>query len=177
MLTKNYTMIGLKTGFTFGASMMGAVFGFGAVKILQKVAPGVKFLGMENFGPQENSIIQAAATGAGGMAGLFVAALPAMYRLELLHENVKDDFGRILTLTLVCGTFGIFFAVPLRKFFIINVSRDLKLVFPSRKFLSSKGQLCLVRLLTLEHSFGDCLCNKQYAVSFCCCSISTYLGC
>lgn len=126
---------GLKTGFTFGASMMGAVFGFGAIKVLQKIAPGVPFLGLEQFGPQENSIIQAAATGAGGMTGLFVAALPAMYRLGLLSEDPRDDFRRILTLTLVCSTFGLFFAVPLRKFFIINVSRELRLIFPSREFL------------------------------------------
>lgn len=113
--------------------MMGAVFGFGAIKILQKIAPGVPFLGLEKFGPQENSIIQAAATGAGGMTGLFVAALPAMYRLGLLSDDPRDDFRRILTLTLVCSTFGLFFAVPLRKFFIINVSRELRLIFPSRE--------------------------------------------
>lgn len=123
--------LGLKTGFTFGASMMGAIFGFGAVKILQKVAPGIPFVGLEHFGPQENSIIQAAATGAGGMSGLFVAALPAMYQLHLMSENPKDDFKRILTLTLVCSTFGLFFAVPLRKFFIVNVARELRLIFPS----------------------------------------------
>ena len=126
--------VGLKTGFTFGASMMGAIFGFGAVKILQKVAPGIPFVGLEHFGPQENSIIQAAATGAGGMSGLFVAALPAMYQLHLMSENPKDDFKRILTLTLVCSTFGLFFAVPLRKFFIVNVARELRLIFPSREF-------------------------------------------
>lgn len=65
------------------------------------------------------------------MAGLFVAGLPAMYRLSLLSENPKDDFGRILTITLVCAFFGLFAAVPLRKFFIINVARELNLVFPS----------------------------------------------
>lgn len=115
--------------------MMGAIFGFGAVKILQKIGPGIPFVGLEHFGPQENSIIQASATGAGGMSGLFVAALPAMYQLDLMSENPKDDFKRILTLTLVCSTFGLFFAVPLRKFFIVNVARELRLIFPSREFL------------------------------------------
>lgn len=128
--------------------MMGAVFGFGAIKILQKIAPGVPFLGLEQFGPQENSIIQAAATGAGGMTGLFVAALPAMYRLGLLSEDPRDDFRRILTLTLVCSTFGLFFAVPLRKFFIINVSRELRLIFPSREFLNSLSRGALLVLMT-----------------------------
>lgn len=83
-----------------------------------------------DFGPQENSIVQAAATGAGGLSGLFVAALPAMYQLGLLESPIAD-FGRILTLTLVCSFFGLFFATPLRKFFILQVARELRLVFPS----------------------------------------------
>lgn len=122
--------LGLKTGFTFGASMFGAIFGFGIVKLLQKAAPGAPIIGID-FGPQENSIIQAAAAGAGGMGGLFVAALPAMYQLGLLSDNPKDDFSRILTLTLCCSFFGLFFAVPLRKFFIVNLARELRLIFPS----------------------------------------------
>lgn len=102
----------------------------GFIILLTKVLPGVPGIGTR-FGPQENSIIQASATGAGGMAGLFVAGLPAMYRLSLLSENPKDDFGRILTITLVCAFFGLFAAVPLRKFFIINVARELNLIFPT----------------------------------------------
>lgn len=39
------------------------------------------------FGPQENCIIQAAATGAGGLSNLFVATIPAMYKLELLSRK------------------------------------------------------------------------------------------
>lgn len=140
--------------------MMGAVFGFGAIKILQKIAPGVPFLGLEKFGPQENSIIQAAATGAGGMTGLFVAALPAMYRLGLLSEDPRDDFRRILTLTLVCSTFGLFFAVPLRKFFIINVSRELRLIFPSRESARVWFWRCVLVILTdlcgISHRYGRC---------------------
>ncbi|KFA66446.1 hypothetical protein S40285_08527 [Stachybotrys chlorohalonatus IBT 40285] len=122
--------LGLRTGFTFPSTLFGAIFGYGCVIILTKIAPGVPFLGGP-FGPQENSIIQAAATGSGGMAGLFVAGLPAMYRLGLLSDNPRDDFGRILTITFVCAFFGLFAAVPLRKFFIINVARELNLVFPS----------------------------------------------
>ena len=128
---------GLKTGFGFGASMLGAIFGFGAVKLLTKVLPSRRIPGGLNdagFGPQENTIVQAAATGAGGMSGLFISALPAMYQLGLLSDAPRDDFGRILSLTVMCSFFGLFFAVPLRKFFIINVARDLKLVFPSRAF-------------------------------------------
>ncbi|TKX22412.1 oligopeptide transporter-like protein 1 [Elsinoe australis] len=122
--------LGLKTGFTFGSSMFGAIFGYGIVKLFSKYCADVPFLGGP-FGPQENSIIQAAATGAGGLSGLFVAALPAMYQLNLLSYNPIDDIGRIFPLTLVCSFFGLFFVTPLRKFFIINVARELRLMFPT----------------------------------------------
>lgn len=122
--------LGLKTGFTFPATIFGAIFGFGVIRLLCKVFPNVPGIG-QRFGPQENSIIQAAATGAGGMAGIFVAGLPAMYQLGLLGDNPKEDFGRILAITVVCALFGLFAAVPLRKFFVINVARELNLVFPS----------------------------------------------
>ncbi|SPJ76324.1 related to permeases - unknown function [Fusarium torulosum] len=122
--------LGLKTGFTFPATMFGAIFGYGFILMLTKALPNVPLLG-GRFGPQENSIVQAAATGAGGMSGVFVAGLPAMYRLDLLSDDPKKDFGRILTITLVCAFFGLFAAVPLRRFFIINVARELNLVFPT----------------------------------------------
>jgi OPT family oligopeptide transporter len=110
--------------------MFGAIFGYGIIMLLTKAFPMIPFLG-GRFGPQENSIVQASATGAGGLAGLFVAGLPAMYKLGLLSDNPKADFGRILTITFVCAFFGLFAAVPLRKFFVINVARELNLVFPS----------------------------------------------
>lgn len=109
--------------------MFGAIFGYGIVKIFSKYCEHIPILGGQ-FGPQENSIIQAAATGAGGLSGLFVAALPAMYQLDLL-TTPRQDIGRIFTLTLVCSFFGLFFVTPLRKFFIINVARELRLMFPS----------------------------------------------
>ncbi|KAK8085688.1 oligopeptide transporter [Apiospora hydei] len=103
----------LKTGFTFPAGMFGSIFGFAIIKSISKAVPeNTPILG-GSFGPQENSIIQAAAVGAGGLSGIF------------------EDFGRILTLTLVGSFFGLFFAVPLRKFFVINVARELKLMFPT----------------------------------------------
>ncbi|KAF5516741.1 putative oligopeptide transporter [Colletotrichum siamense] len=122
--------LGLKTGFSFTATMFGAIFGYAIVQVLAKTVPHMPILG-GRFGPQENSIIQASATGAGGMSGLFVAALPAMYQLNLMSDNPREDFGRILTITVVCAFFGLFAAVPLRKFFVINVARELNLVFPT----------------------------------------------
>ncbi|KAK2686641.1 hypothetical protein QWA68_015256 [Fusarium oxysporum] len=122
--------LGLKTGFNFPATIFGAIFGYGFILMLTKLLPNVPGLG-SRFGPQENCIIQAAATGAGGISSVFIAALPAMYRLNLLSDDPKSDFGRILTITMVCASFGLFASVPLRKFFIINVSRELNLVFPT----------------------------------------------
>ncbi|KAL3958202.1 hypothetical protein ACCO45_006364 [Purpureocillium lilacinum] len=118
--------LGLKTGFTFTANMFGAIFGYGVILLLTKTLPNLAGVG----GPS-NSIVQASATGAGGMAGVFVAGLPAMYRLGLLSDDPKSDFPRILTITIICAFFGLFAAVPLRKFFIINVARELNMVFPT----------------------------------------------
>ncbi|KAI0006361.1 OPT oligopeptide transporter protein-domain-containing protein [Xylariaceae sp. FL0662B] len=120
--------LGLKTGFTFGASMFGAIFGYGIIKSLSKTK--LPIIG-GSFGPQENSIVQAAATGAGGIAGIFVAGIPAMYQLHAKEGNPREDFGALITITLVCSFFGFFFVTPLRKFFVIQVGRELKLLFPT----------------------------------------------
>jgi len=54
-----------------------------------------------------------------------------MYQLGLLGDNPKNDIGRIFTITIVCSFFGLFFVTPLRKFFVIRVARELKLMFPT----------------------------------------------
>ncbi|KAK3328775.1 OPT oligopeptide transporter protein-domain-containing protein [Apodospora peruviana] len=125
--------LGLKTGFTFSANMFGAIFGYGVLKFFEKSGGNLPIIGGV-FGPQENSIVQAAATGAGGISGIFVAGIPAMYRLPNVMEKghtPKDDIGAIFTITLVCSFLGIFYVTPLRKFFIIQVARELKLMFPT----------------------------------------------
>ncbi|KAK6949872.1 hypothetical protein Daesc_008195 [Daldinia eschscholtzii] len=120
--------LGLKTGFTFAASMFGAIFGYGIIKLASRTT--IPIIG-GSFGPQENSIVQAAAQGAGGITGIFVAGIPAMYQLHAQVGSPKDQFGAIITITLVCSFFGLFFVAPLRKFFIIQVGRELKLLFPT----------------------------------------------
>ncbi|TPX64663.1 hypothetical protein SpCBS45565_g05710 [Spizellomyces sp. 'palustris'] len=117
--------LGLKTGFTFGASLFGAIFGFAILKPLSVFLP--KAFGGGYFGPKENCTIQTAATAAGGLGTIFVAAVPAMYRLGLLSKDPKDDIGKIIALTFITAYYGLFFAVPLRKYFIIKQ----KLVFPT----------------------------------------------
>ncbi|CCA76487.1 related to permeases-unknown function [Serendipita indica DSM 11827] len=79
------------------------------------------------FGPKENVTVQTAATSAGGLGILFVSAVPAMYRLNLLSPDPKSDFGRLIALTVACAYFGVFFVIPLRTYFIIRQ----RLVFPT----------------------------------------------
>ncbi|KAJ3145075.1 hypothetical protein HDU89_007595 [Geranomyces variabilis] len=113
--------LGLKTGFTFGASLFGAIFGFA---ILRLISLG----GGRYFGPKENCTVQTAATAAGGLSTLFVAALPAMYQGRLLSpDGPSGDVGKIFALTIICAYYGVFFAVPLRKWFVLRQ----KLVFPT----------------------------------------------
>jgi uncharacterized oligopeptide transporter (OPT) family protein len=58
---------------------------------------------------------------------LFVSAVPAMYRLNLLSELPTQDIGKLIGLTACAGFFGVFFVIPLRKYFIIHQ----KLTFPT----------------------------------------------
>lgn len=116
--------LGLKTGFTFGASLFGAILGYSIIKLMQKALP--EKLGGGFFGPRENCTVQTAATAAGSLTGMFVAAVPAMYKLDLLHDPLKD-FGRLLTFSAVSAYYGVFFAIPLRRFYILKQ----KLIFPS----------------------------------------------
>ncbi|KAK1780627.1 OPT oligopeptide transporter protein-domain-containing protein [Copromyces sp. CBS 386.78] len=123
--------LGLKTGFTFSANMFGAIFGYGIIKMMSRSGQ-IPIIGGA-FGPQENSIIQAAATGAGGISGIFVAGIPAMYKLDTMGvgSTPQKDIGAIFTITLVCSFLGLFYVTPLRKFFVVQVARELKLIFPT----------------------------------------------
>ncbi|CAE6526473.1 unnamed protein product, partial [Rhizoctonia solani] len=116
--------LGLKTGFTFGAGLFGAIFGFAIIKPLSHVLP--ERLGGGYFGPKENAVVQTAATSAGSLTGLFVAAVPAMYHLGLM-KTPKEDIGRLFTLTIITAFYGLFFAIPLRKYYILKQ----RLIFPT----------------------------------------------
>ncbi|EPQ54853.1 OPT oligopeptide transporter [Gloeophyllum trabeum ATCC 11539] len=113
------------TGWTFGAGLFGSIFGFAIIKPLSKVLPE-KF-GGGYFGPKENVCVMSTATAAGSLGLLFASGFPAMYQLGLMGESPKADIGRLFTFTIACAYFGIFFTIPLRKFYILK----LKLVFPS----------------------------------------------
>jgi uncharacterized oligopeptide transporter (OPT) family protein len=66
------------------------------------------------FGPKENAIVQTAATAAGGLGGIFVSAIPALYQLKLLDDPQKD-FPRLLTFTIVSAYYGLLFATPRKQ--------------------------------------------------------------
>jgi uncharacterized oligopeptide transporter (OPT) family protein len=66
-------------------------------------------------------------TAAGGLGILFVSAIPALYALGLLSDSPKRDAGKLIALTATSGFFGVFFVIPLRRYFIIKQ----KLTFPT----------------------------------------------
>ncbi|TFK32332.1 oligopeptide transporter [Crucibulum laeve] len=122
--------LGLKTGFTFGPQLFGAIFGFAILKPLARIIPESGLLGRflgGSFGPKENCTVQSAATASGGLGILFVSAVPAMYRLNLLSELPEKDIGKLIALTACAGFFGVFFVIPLRKYYIVHQ----KLTFPT----------------------------------------------
>uniref|UniRef100_A0A0W0GF66 Putative oligopeptide transporter n=1 Tax=Moniliophthora roreri TaxID=221103 RepID=A0A0W0GF66_MONRR len=141
--------LGLKTGFTFGPQLFGALFGYAIIKAMSKALPESGLLGKlfgGPFGPKENCTVQTAATAAGGMSGLFVSAFPAMYvkysdflriggsklklcryRLGLLSPLPQQDVGLLIAITVCTGFFGIFFVIPLRRYYIVHQ----KLTFPT----------------------------------------------
>ena len=113
-----------QTGWTFGASLFGSIFGFAILKPLSTSAPS--YLGGGYFGPKENNVVQSAASAAGSLGLLFTSGFPAAYQLGLL-STPSQDIGRLFTFTICCAFFGLAFSIPLRKFYILK----LKLVFPS----------------------------------------------
>ncbi|KAI8920919.1 OPT oligopeptide transporter protein-domain-containing protein [Powellomyces hirtus] len=112
--------LGLKTGFTFGAALFGAILGWAILKPLS-VATG------SYFGPRENCTVQTTATAAGGLPSIFVAAVPAMYGMGWLGDGPRADFGKLFALNVITAYYGLFFAIPFRKYFILK----LRLPFPS----------------------------------------------
>ncbi|RCI06803.1 hypothetical protein CU098_013845, partial [Rhizopus stolonifer] len=117
LVAASNTYLGLKIGWTFGASLFGAIFSFAIIKPLSKALPPK--WGGGYFGPQENCTAQSAATTSGGLSAGFVSGIPAMYKLGLLN-NPKDDAVALLLFTISCAFYGLFFAVPLRSHFVVK---------------------------------------------------------
>lgn len=122
--------LGLKSGFTFGPQLFGAIFGFALIKPLSKAIPENSIIGKVlggPFGPKENCTVQSAATAAGGLGILFVSAIPALYALDLLSDSPRRDAGKLIALAVTAGFFGVSFVIPLRRYFIIKQ----RLTFPT----------------------------------------------
>jgi uncharacterized oligopeptide transporter (OPT) family protein len=62
-----------------------------------------------------------------GTGILFVSAIPAMYSMGLLSDKPSQDIGKLIALTASAAFFGVFFVIPLRKYYIIKQ----KLTFPT----------------------------------------------
>lgn len=97
--------IGLKIGWTFGASIVSAVLGFAIFSLLGK-----------NLSVLETNITQTSGSGAGAMASAagLVAAIPAMQLLG--HEFAWWELG---LWTFSVAFLGVFFAVPLRRQMVV----------------------------------------------------------
>ncbi|KAI8998094.1 OPT oligopeptide transporter protein-domain-containing protein [Gaertneriomyces semiglobifer] len=121
--------LGLKAGWTFGAQLFSAIFSFGVLKALSRVTGPF-------FGPEENCTAQTAASTTGGLSVGFITGIPAMYRLGLMSEDVMADLLKLAMWTIAASSYGLFFAVPLRKHFVIN--HDLPFPTPRATALTIK---------------------------------------
>lgn len=105
--------LGLKTGWTFGASLFGAIVGFAVLKSLGRAIPEKSWIPFGgDFGPRENNIVQTAATASGGLSSVFISGIPALYQLGLLSPTPQQDFWRLVPLTICGGYFGFAFSTP-----------------------------------------------------------------
>ena len=50
-----------------------------------------------------------------------------MYRLHLLSDLPQKDIGKLIAFAVCAGFFGVFFVIPLRKYYIVHQ----KLTFPT----------------------------------------------
>jgi len=95
----------------FSANLFGTILGFAFLKFCS-TALGENFpIFGGSFGPKENAIVQTAATAAGGLGGIFISAIPALYQMKLLEDPISD-FPRLLTFTVVSAYYGLLFATP-----------------------------------------------------------------
>ncbi|KAH8646364.1 OPT oligopeptide transporter [Xylariales sp. PMI_506] len=117
--------LGLKTGWTFAPSLFGSILGFAIIKPMSRITS--RYLGGGYFGPKENVTVQTAATAAGGLGIIFVGPIPAMYQMGLMSSTPQEDIGKLITFSICTAYYGLFFAIALRKFYILK----LKLVFPT----------------------------------------------
>lgn len=114
--------IGLKIGWTFGASITAAVISFALFKSLSGVL-------RRPYGEKENLITATAGSSAGTMAsaGGFVACIPALEMYLQQQGQSLLSYKQLVIWAISIAFLGVFFAVPLRKQMVVRE----KLRFPS----------------------------------------------
>lgn len=116
--------IGLKIGWTFGASITAAVISFALFKAMGSMLS-------RPYSSKENLITATTGSAAGTMAsaGGFVACIPALelYLRETQGPGHDMTYFQLVVWAISIAFLGVFFAVPLRKQMIVRE----KLRFPS----------------------------------------------
>ncbi|MCC6477283.1 OPT/YSL family transporter [bacterium] len=116
--------IGLKIGWTFGASITAAVISFALFKAMSGMLS-------RPYGAKENLITATAGSAAGTMAsaGGFVACIPALelYLRETQGPGHDLTYLQLVIWAIAIAFLGVFFAVPLRKQMVVRE----KLRYPS----------------------------------------------
>jgi putative OPT family oligopeptide transporter len=128
--------IGLKIGWSFGASIIAAVLSYAAFAVIGR-----------RLSVLETNIAQTAGAAAGGMAGAagLINVIPAM---ELL--GYEFDWPTLALWALAVSFLGVFFAVPLRRQFI----EIDKLRFPT-------GTATAATILAMNSESGDAVAKAQ----------------
>ncbi|MBU1936048.1 OPT/YSL family transporter, partial [bacterium] len=108
--------IGLKIGWTFGASITAAVISFALFK-------GMGTFMNRPYGAKENLISATAGSSAGTMAsaGGIVACIPAleMFRLQTMGPGHNLTYLQLVIWAISVAFLGVFFAVPLRRQMVV----------------------------------------------------------
>ncbi|KAL2850654.1 OPT superfamily oligopeptide transporter [Aspergillus pseudoustus] len=120
--------LGLKMGVANDANMLVAIVGYSLMQFCHWTS--IPFL-RGTFGPKEHALIQTVATSCGGLSTLFIAAVPAMYQLNLMGDNPTHDYWRLVTLTAASAFFGTAISAFMRKRFVIGLARELQLSYPT----------------------------------------------
>ena len=104
--------IGLKIGWTFGASITAAVISFA---IFRAIRPA------RAYTPGENLISATAGSSSGTMAsaGGFVAAIPALEMIRAQNGEDPLSLGALMLWAIAVAFLGVHFAVPLRRQMIV----------------------------------------------------------
>jgi uncharacterized oligopeptide transporter (OPT) family protein len=128
--------IGLKIGWSFGASIIAAVLSYAVFVLLER-----------RLSVLETNIAQTAGAAAGGMAGAagLLSVVPAM---QLLGHDF--DWPTLVLWALAVSFLGVFFAVPLRRQFI-EVD---KLRFPT-------GTATAATILAMNSESGDAVAKAK----------------